>query len=360
MSLNTIQGFYDVEDARSPALPKVTQATYHRTLLKNAKQLLVYDKFGTQYPLKQRSGMTMVWRRYKKLAENTVPLTEGVTPAGKRLEKEEITATIKQYGDFIELTDLIEFVNFDPIVSEAVEKLGDQMLESHDTLYANMLSAGTNAFCVTGDYGDAGATAPTYAAYTAAVRLTVDGVLNKAACDKAINLLDRANAEKFTGQINATDKVSTYPIPASYICIIHPDIERDLRSKYSGMTFGEEFTPVERYAAQSNIYQGEIGRYRSIRFVATTHSKMWAGAGNTIASPAIYRNDGTRYDVYSVLFLAKNAYGIVPLEGGSARTIIKPPTDPLNQRKTIGWKSATTLAILDDANMLRMEVASLL
>ena len=59
--------------------------------------------------------------------------------------------------------------------------------------------------------------------------------------------------------------------------------------------------------------------------------------------------------VYSCLFIGEGAYGVTDVEGGGLETIIKQPTDPLNQRSTVGWKGIKTAEILIDDYMVRLE-----
>lgn len=347
MAVNTTTVLYAAE---SSSIPKVTQAIYNRTLLTRAEPLLVYQKFGKKIPLKQRNGKSMVFRRWLNLAENTTPLTEGVTPAGSTLTKEEVIGTLKQYGDYVEISDMLTFTNFDPIINEASDILGEQMGQSTDTLYANDLTAGTNAFTVL--------TATTYEDYSD--RTHTAKAINKSGLDYVINVLDRANAKKFTGLNAPTEKTNTWAIAPSYWAVIHPDVTRDLYHSDSGLTLGEHFTPVEQYGSQAQVVPGEVGKYRSIRFIETTHAKIWAGTGSTTLTGM--RSTGSNCDVYGCLFFARDAYGIVPLEKGSARTIIHRaggPGDPLNQRNTVGWKHATCGAvILQDDWMVRLEATS--
>jgi N4-gp56 family major capsid protein len=259
------------------------------------------------------------------------------------------------------VTDLLETIGLDDIIMEATDLLGENMGETLDTIYREKMIAGTSVTRVTDDadgtYGSACATG------TGAVT-TVAGILNKYALDQAINILERNKAKKFTGLIQGAAKDATFPVAPAYWCIIHPDMIRDLYAKeYSNLVVGEEFTPVERYAQQTQVMEGEVGKYRCVRFVATTQSKIWADSGVT-ASGTPYRTSGTKVDVYSALFLGRDAYGIVPLDGLNSRSIVHRAgsagtADALNQRSTIGWKAATTLAILNDAFMHRVECASL-
>lgn len=355
MSVNTIQGFYDAENASgySPTLPKVTQAIYNRSLLERAKPLLVYQKFGGRTPLKQRNGKSMVFRRWLNLDENTTPLSEGTTPAGSNLTKEEVVATIKQYGDYVTISDMMDMTNFDPTINEASEILGEQMGQSLDTIYADLLAAGTNAYVVS-------ATSTPPAAFDDN-RSTVAQIINKVALDKAINVLDRNNAKKFTRLIEGADRDNTYPVAPAYWAVIHPDITRDLYdATSSGLNIGSNFTPVEHYAKQTQVMPGEVGKYRSIRFIESTHCKVWPDSGSGTTT-GMRTTSGSNCDVYGVMIFGRDAYKIVPLEKGSARTIVHRaggPGDPLDQRNTVGWKAATTLAITNDDWMVRLEVTA--
>ena len=335
-------------------LPKVTHAVYNRTLLERALPNLVHQKFGQQRPLKRRNGTYMTFRRFESLDAVTSALGEMVDPGEADLTKTEITANISQYGNYVVVSDLLDMTGFDNTIQEAAEILGENMGESMDIVYREVLNAGTYKVIVTADDS-------TDTIATSGARTTVAGCITKKSLDKAINILARANAKKFTSLIQGADKDNTWPVAPSYWAVIHPDMERDLYLAASNLTVGSEFTPVERYANQSQVVPGEIGKYRSIRFIASTNAKRWLNSG---ATDAAYRTTGSGgADVYSCLVLGRDAYGIVPLEGGNTRTIIHRAggtEDPLNQKNTVGWKSATTAVILQDLHMVRIEALSFL
>jgi N4-gp56 family major capsid protein len=348
MALNTIQGFYDIETAAG-IIPEATQATYNRSLLERAEPLLVYDKFGQRHPLKTRSGKSMIFRRWEKLDDATTPLSEGVTPAGSTLTRTELVAMIKQYGDWVGLSDMLILTDFDPTINEASEVLGEQMGETLDSIYRDLLVAGTQAYT--------SLTATTWEAYAAKVNAA--NVIHPDILDKAINVLDRANAKKFTRMVSGTVKVNTYPIAASYWGVVHPDVTKDFYN-VSNFTRGTEFVPVEQYSAHTQTMPGEVGKYRSIRFVESTNAKIWTDVGSGTTT-GMRTTGGSNCDVYGTLIFGRDAYGIVPLEKGSARTIIHRAgsnTDPLNQRNTVGWKHATTCKILNDEWMVRLETTA--
>ncbi len=339
------------------SIPSALQGVYDKNLLERALPLLLHDKFGQKRTLPRKSGKTMVFRRYETMSVATTPLTEGTTPSGADLTKSEVVATIAQYGNFTQTTDLLETIGLDDIIMEATTLLGENMGESLDTIFREILVAGTSYTYVTAD--DAGTPAT-----GTSNRNTVKGVLNKYAIEQAINILERNKAKKFTGLIQGAPKENTWPVAPSYWCIIHPDMVRDLyATAYSTLTPGSDFIPVEQYANQTQVMEGEVGKFRCVRFIATTQSKIWTDTGYAV-SGLPYRSAGTKCDVYSALFLGRDAYGIVPLDGLNSRSIVhragsSGTSDPLNQRSTIAWKAATTAVILNDAFMHRVECASL-
>jgi N4-gp56 family major capsid protein len=72
---------------------------------------------------------------------------------------------------------------------------------------------------------------------------------------------------------------------------------------------------------------------------------------------------GTSADVYPILYVARDAYGIVALKGMFAVTpmVVNPKpsdSDPLAQRGHVAWKAMQTCSILNDAWLVRCEVAA--
>jgi len=98
-----------------------------------------------------------------------------------------------------------------------------------------------------------------------------------------------------------------------------------------------------------------------VRYLRSTIFTAFADAG--AATSTMVSTTGTNADVYPVLYLARDAYGIVPLKGKSAVSIAvvqpKPVSgDPLGQRGTMSWKVMQEAVILQDAFMVRGEVAA--
>jgi len=317
------------------------QTYYDKSLLERAQPELVYAEFGQDRPLKTRSTNKISFRRWEALAVATTALTEGITPVGSSLSKTDISATISQYGDFVTVSDVLEWTSRDEVLNEAADVLGEQAGQTIDQICRDILVAGTSVFCLTDSSGASDTT-----------RTNVDGLINAVAINKALRLLQNNNAKYFTKLIKPGTGVGSSAILPAFWAVVSPWTFYDLR----GVT---GFVSVKDYPAQQEVMKQEVGSYREMRCVMTTHGKMFADAGANVASG--HKTTGTvKEDVFATIIVGMNAYGKIPLTGHAMEMITKPlgsggTEDPLNQRATAGWKAAQTFKILNDSFMTRLE-----
>src|SRR5687768_11600425 len=115
-------------------------AGYHAAeLLTRAIPYLILEKFAQTKPLPSNSTKTMIFRRYNALSNTPAVLTEGVTPAGKSLTKTDVSVTINQYGDYVELTDVVMDTHDDPVLAETQTILGEQAGQMLEKVRYNVL-----------------------------------------------------------------------------------------------------------------------------------------------------------------------------------------------------------------------------
>lgn len=287
---------------------------YDMTLIDEASPNLIHDQFAQKRDIPKNGGKKIEFRKFASLPKALNPLTEGVTPDGKKLSVTAIEAEVAQYGDYVVQSDILELTTIDNTIVEATKILGRQAGLTLDTITRNVLHSGTNVFyCPKAD----GTAVDSRAALDATCKLTVDVVKRVAAIFK------KNNAPKING---------------SYVAIIHPYVAYDL------MTDKEWLYP-HQYQDTSNIYEGEIGKIAGVRFVETSEAKIYEGG------------------VFGTLFLADGAYGTTEITGGGLETIIKQlgsagVADPLNQRSSIGWKAIKTAEILVEPYLMRVESKS--
>ena len=284
---------------------------YDMTLIDEASPNLIHDQFGQKRPIPQNGGTHINFRKFASLPKATEPLTEGVTPDGKKLDMSIIEAEVSQYGDYVVMSDILDLAAIDPVVVEATKVIGRQAGLTLDTITRNALHAGTNVYYAP---KSSGAVVDSRSGLDNTCLLTVDVVRRVAAILKA------NNAPKIDG---------------SYVAIIHPFAAYDLMSD-------KEWQYPHQYKDTENIYEGEIGKIAGVRFVETSEAK-------------IYENG-----VFGTLFLADGAYGVTEITGGGLQTIIKQKgsagtADPLDQRSSVGWKATKTAEILVEAYLMRVE-----
>lgn len=309
-----------------------------KELLTRATPLLIIEKFCQTKPLPSNSTKQMIFRRYNSLELATTPLTEGVTPTGKTLTKTDVPVTLQQYGDWVEISDVIADTHDDPVLMETMGLLGEQAAETIETLRFNVIKAGTAV-----KWANGGA------------RNAVNTKITTALQRKVIRELKRQNARTYTQVVKSTPAYGTEPVAPAYVALCHTDCISDIQDMTG-------FVPVEKYGNLGVIFEGEIGKVEGVRYIATTVFKPWADAGGA-AGGTMLSTTGTKADVYPVIYMARDAVATIPFKGKNAVVpmVLNPNVprggDPLGQRGSASWKTYNATVILNDAWMYRLEVA---
>ncbi len=315
--------------------------TFHsRRMLDNYYPQLVHSQFGIHTTVPQRNGSVVEMRGLDPYPDATTPLEEGITPKGNTMNVRKVLIYIHQYGTFTPVTDWLGFVSLDNLRILDSENLGKQAGNTIDKIDAEMLNTGKNviyADTVTGT-GDSETKTAVTSRYgiSSKSKFTVDTAL------KAARALKVQNAPTING---------------SYVAIVHPDSEYDV---ISSKGFRELVTYTN---AVQRVFEGEIGKIGSVRFVTSTNAKIWTASEVKAQATADGVSTTGNVDVYSTLVLGENAYAVAEIEGLGMQTIIKElgsagSADPLNQRGTQGWKTSHGVGIICETNMVRVEHSS--
>lgn len=299
----------------SAGLSDEMKTYYSDYLIDNAQPELVHDQFGQKHPIPKNGGKNIEFRKFVPFNKATKVLTEGVTPDGGSLSVTKIEATVDQYGYYVTLSDVLQLTSIDNTLVETTKLLGSQAGMTLDTVTREVINGGTNVMYSGGKSARA--------ALDADSKLSVDDIY------RAARFLKAQNAPKIEG---------------GYVAIIHPDVAYDLMRN-------DEWIESHKYAATTELFEGEIGKIGGVRFVETTEAKIFADGG------------ASNRDVYSTLVLGANAYGVTEIEGGGLQHIVKQlgsggTSDPLNQRATAGWKAIKTAERLVENYMIRIESCS--
>lgn len=310
-----------VNSTATDTLSAEMKTFYDKTLITLASPYLVHDQFGQKRDIPKNNGKIIEFRKFSSLPKALKPLTEGVTPTGNKLNVSAISATVEQYGDYIEQTDMLELTAVDNTIVEATKQLASQAGLTMDTIVRNEIVGGTNVLYCPKVNGGVETEVTSRSAIDSTSLLRVKDVFRAAAELKAMN----------------APKIDGY-----YVGIIHPYVAYDLMQEA-----GNQWMEVQKYATPENMLNGEIGCLGGVRFVESTEAKIWKTSGK----PA----------VFATLIIGADAYGVTSVTGGGIEHIVKQKgygNDPLNQRSSIGWKGLKTAKRLVEEYLVRIESGS--
>lgn len=290
---------------------------YQDAMLERLLPELFFMKYGEKKNIPKNSGATTSFRRLNSLAVSTTAITEGVTPDGVDLVITKVNGVVQQYGNWTKISEFINLVGLDPLLTEASQLMGENAGESMDILVRDIVAAGTNVVT---------AGAKTRATLTATDKITAIDIL------KIRRTLKR-------------NKVKPITLPGGgkgYLAFIHTDVATDLMQT-------QEWKDQNTYVDTKNREEGVLGKMYGMYFLEADNAPKFAGAG---ASGA---------DVYGTIVIGKGAYGVPDVQGSSKPEIIVHKagsggtSDPLNQFNTVAWKSAFTTMRLNELCIVRYE-----
>ena len=314
-----------------------TAAWVATEMLAHAEPILCVQKFAQTKPIPKNKAEGAKFRRPVPFAVATTPLTEGVTPSSQALTYEDVPVTLQQYGAVVEITDKVQDMVEDPVLKDASMLCGEQAAETMEILTWNVLKAGTSIFYTNGT-----------------VVTDVNTALGLGKLQAAVRLLKKNRAKMVTEMLSGSTNYKTEPVGAGFIAFGHTDLDSDIRL-ISG------FVPVELYGQSTKALPYEIGKVQNIRFILSPLFTPLANGGGDKGS--MVSTTGVKADVYDLVIIAKDSYGLTPLKGSnSIEPMIMPPGvarggDPLGQRGTVGWKTWFQALRLNEAWLTRIRCA---
>lgn len=310
-------------------------------MLSHAEPVTVLSKFGATKPMPKNKADTVKFRRPVPFPAATTPLVEGVTPTAQKMSYEDVTAQLKQYGCPIEITDVVQDLAEDPVLSDASMLAGEQAGLTLEMVTYGVVKAGTNVHYSNG-----------------ATRDAVNTPISLAKQRAVTTALWEQKARKLTRMLDGSPKYGTKPIEACYVAVAHSNLASDIRDMPG-------FIPVAEYGNRQMLCPEELGTVEDVRYVLSPELEPWADAGGAYngSGTDMRTTTGTNADVYPVIYFGKDAFGTVPLKGSNAITpmvVNATPSaaDPMAQRGYVSWKAYFTAVILNESWMARLEVAA--
>lgn len=294
-------------------------AFYDKVLLKTLRQRSFdHERFAQARPMPKNAGDTVNFRMTGTLAPSLTPLTEGVTPTGNSATITAISATTKQYGDYILFSDVVSFQQIDPIITEYSKEQGVQAAETKDVLVRNELHGGSQVI-----YSNARTTRATLVAG-----------------DKPLLLDFRKGRLRLSK--NKVPKIN-----GKYVALISEEVAFDLMDD-------PKFEKAYEIGQNNKPFiEGEIADIYGIKFVVVENPRIFTEADGGAA---------VGVNVHSSIMFGQEAYGVTKISGeGDVKVIVKGlgssgTEDPLDQRQSIGWKiNAFVAKRLKEQALVRIE-----
>lgn len=322
-----------------------TAAYAYEEFLAHVEPWSVLAKFGVHKPIPRNKTTVGKFRRAVPYEALTAPLQEGVTPSVKGTTFEDVTVNLLQWGDVHGLTDVIQDTHEDPVLMEMMGLSGEQAQLTFEQVMWNIIRGGSSV-----EYGNG------------SDRSAVNTALSLDKQRAVVRTLMRNKGRKHTQILSGSTDIGTTPIEASYIAVCHTDVAPDIR-ELAG------FTPVSEYGTMKPTCAQELGAVEDVRYICSPEFEPYLGEGSSTLNSMIAA-DATNVDVYPIIYMAKEFFGLTPLKNQSMGknsnmavqpTVVNPKpsaSDPLGQRGYVGWKAYFNAVRLNETWGIRLEVGA--
>lgn len=295
-------------------LPQVIRSVYSKEILFNAQPQLKYEQFANiETDLQAQPGSDIKILKYANLPSGGQLIEDqDVTPVA--MSASQIAVTVTEYGNAVQVTELLLRQAFDKVMTQASKLLGLDYAKVNDLMLRDGLLAATG---LQKKFANSRANR---AALTATDLFDTKGVKD------AVELLATNNVPKINGDF--------------YVCIAHPHQMRGMRDDSAWIN-------ASQYGAPGQIFRGEVGRYEDVVFVETTHTK-------TIAAGVAHDGATHAFVTYQAIMLGADAFGKavgLPVE------MRDNGIESFGRKHSLMWYAIQGTKRLDDERVVMLESA---
>lgn len=284
-------------------------AYYEKRFLLRAEENFVYEQLGTPGRIPANEGKTVVWNRMTNPSAKSV-LSEGTDPTPTGLSTSLVSATVAQYGNYEQVSDILELSAIDSLIKEVMDVLAYEAALSIDTVVVGALSAGGTALYASG--------------VVARNSLVATNVVTVADIRKA-----KRELTSFSAKPHTKDK---------FVATAHPDVIYDLEGD-------SNWVNAHLYTEKGidSIYNGEAGEIYGVRFMMTQMAPVLTNSGSAAA------------EVYQTHIMGKDFFGVSKIQNLTTYVDSPSPRSALRLYSDIGWKAAFAVKVLNDSFCQRLE-----
>lgn len=289
---------------------------WNEVFVNELREAMVFYDLGLKSNVPDNSGTVEHWLTIADLSADPIARTEGTDPTEYSLSSGDMTATVKQYGDFVKFSDVFRDTSINGTMKMIMERLGRHAAKTMDIVIRDaVLSASTVV-----KYGG-----------TAVARnsIATDGSFDftVATLRKAKNFLSKANAMPLRGN--------------EFVAIAHPDVIYDLEGDTNWVN-------AHLYTEKgiNGIYDGEAGKLYGTRFIENTNALLMDASGSAST------------DVYQTYIIGNEAIGVGEFRGVQTIVDQESMASPLRLYGTAGWKTQFACRQLQASAMVRYETGA--
>lgn len=270
-----------------------------KALMTLQPRLQLYN-LGKKTGLPKGEGTLAKWLIYTRISSSTNALTQGVPPSAIAVSSANVTKSISQYGQYTQVSDLLDDTAIDPVVSNISELMGKAASETIEDLIVAELDATLTARYAS---GRANANAVTSADIT--------------------TLKDFLASQVYL----RTQFVAPHEKLGKYAAVLHANTEYDLLSE----TNIGGWLDVNSYVGmdKATLMKAEVGSAFNMRFM--TSDKMTAAANSS--SVSLKNNYLIGEECFGVVELGSKNFEIITKDRKSGGV-----SNPLEQWSTVGYK----------------------
>lgn len=305
----------------SGTMPSTIQAYYEKTFLMRSEETFLYEQLGKAGRIPKGEGKTVVWNRFTNPTAKTSTLTEGTDPTPSGLSATLVSATLGQYGNFEQVTDLLELTAIDGTIKEAMNVLAYEAAKTIDTVVRDALVAGGTVMYATAAYTNSAGFTPTRNSINDNDVVTVYDVR------RAVRQLER-----FSAKPHSKDR---------FVAATHPDVIFDLQGDSNWVN-----AHIYTEKGIDAVYNGEAGELYGTRWVSSANAPILLNSGSA----------GT--EVYQTFIMGEEFFGVSKLQNLETYVDSPSPRSALRLYSDIGWKASFAVKVLNDSFGVRLESAA--
>lgn len=313
------------------SLTNTIKSYYDRMLIEALDPALKFYQFGIKKNLPKGEGTSIIWNQPSRLSLGYV-LSQGspvLLSAGNALSTTKVSAIIRQFGGFTDVSDLVDLTSITDVMKMAVQRLGAQAGETIERVIINE--------CFVAHVPTTGASSHHIFKTSVAVEDYWGSVSGVSVCSNgslpggplaSVSSANVVAVSDIRGAIYRLKALNVKPYSGNdYVAVVNTETAEDIVGDSTWINFHQYAAP-----GQADLYTGEIGKVYGCRFVETTNGPAVRGsnAGGTASSIA-----------FGTAIFGAGFYGVTELDGGIKTYLSQGASkaDPLNQTTVYGWKA---------------------